>query len=137
MKTNQYQDDGYYEDRAKKSKGRSKWKRHLSESKRRFNQRHHDSAAAQDAYRQGVLDGKPDLVKNLDLQVGDLQLFKGRYSLHRVNQIGKGARHTVIFGYARQPNFIGSVASTMKVYGRVMQQHIDAEHTRQTDGLAD
>ena len=85
----------------------------------------------------GVLDGKPDLVKNLDLQVGDLQLFKGRYSLHRVNQIEKGARHTVIFGYARQPGFIGSLASTMKVYGRVMQQHIDAEHTRQTDGLAD
>ncbi|MFT5342853.1 MAG: hypothetical protein ACI9BH_002069 [Paracoccaceae bacterium] len=85
----------------------------------------------------GVLDGKPDLIKNLDLQVGDLQLFKGRYSLHRVNQIEKGTRHTAIFGYALQPGFIGSVASTMKVYGRVMQEHIDAEHTRQTDGLAD
>lgn len=85
----------------------------------------------------GVLDGKPDLIKNLDLQVGDLQLFKGRYSLHRVNQIEKGTRHTAIFGYARQRGFIGSVASTMKVYGRVMQEHIDAEHTRQTDGLAD
>ncbi len=86
---------------------------------------------------QGVLDGKPDLVKKLDLQVGDLQLFKGRYSLHRVNRIAKGTRQTAIFGYARQPGFIGSVASTMKVYGRVMQEHIDAEHTRQTDGLAD
>lgn len=86
---------------------------------------------------QGVLDGKPDMVKKLDLQVGDLQLFKGRYSLHRVNRIEKGTRHTAIFGYARQPGFIGSVASTIKVYGRVMQEHIDAEHTRQTDGLAD
>ncbi len=86
---------------------------------------------------QGVLDGKPDLVKKLDLQVGDLQLFKGRYSLHRVDRIEKGTRHTAIFGYARQPGFIGSVASTMKVYGRVMQEHIDAEHTRQTDGLSD
>ncbi len=85
----------------------------------------------------GVLDGKLDLVKNLDLQVGDLQLFKGRHSLHRVNPIVKGTRHTAIFGYARQPGFIGSVASTMKVYGRVMQEHIDAEPTRQTDGLAD
>lgn len=85
----------------------------------------------------GVLDGEPSLVKNLNLQVGDLQLFKGRYSLHRVNQIEQGTRHTAIFGYARQPGFIGSVASTMKVYGRVMQEHIDAEHTRQTDGLAD
>ncbi len=86
---------------------------------------------------QGVLDGKSNLVKKLDLQVGDLQLFKGRYSLHRVNRIEKGSRHTAIFGYARQPGFIGSVASTMRVYGRVMQEHIDAEHTRQTDGLAD
>ena len=85
----------------------------------------------------GVLDGKPDLVKDLDLQVGDLQIFKGRYSLHRVNRIEKGTRHTAIFGYACQPGFIGSVASTLKVYGRVMQEHIDAEHTRQTDGLAD
>jgi hypothetical protein len=85
----------------------------------------------------GVLDGRPDKVKKLDLQVGDLQIFKGRYSLHRVNRIEKGRRHTAIFGYARQPGFIGSVASTKKVYGRVMQEHIDAEHTRQTDGLAD
>ena len=78
----------------------------------------------------GVLDGKVDLVKGLDLQVGDLQIFKGRYSLHRVNRIVKGTRHTVIFGYAREPGFIGSVASTKKVYGRVMQEHIDAENTR-------
>jgi hypothetical protein len=84
-----------------------------------------------------VLDGKPDLVKYLDLQVGDLQLFKGRVSLHQVSQVEKGTRHTAIFGYARQPGFIGSVASTMKVYGRVMQEHIDAEHTRQTDVLED
>ena len=85
----------------------------------------------------GVLDGEPDMVKDLNLRVGDLQIFKGRYSLHRVNTIEKGTRHTAIFGYARQPGFIGSVASTMKVYGRVMREHIDAEHTRQTDGLAD
>ena len=85
----------------------------------------------------GVLDGKPDLVKKLDLQVGDLQIFKGRYSLHRVNKIEKGIRHTAIFGYARAPGFIGGVASTKRIYGRCMQEHIDAEHTRQTDGLAD
>ncbi|WP_220124971.1 hypothetical protein [Roseovarius sp. TE539] len=84
-----------------------------------------------------VLDGTSDKVKRLDLQVGDLQLFKGRYSLHRVNRIEKGARHTVIFGYAREPGFIGSVESTKRVYGRVMQEHLDAEHRRHGDGLAD
>lgn len=84
-----------------------------------------------------VLDGSGDQVKSLDLQVGDLQLFLGRYSMHRVGRIGKGNRDTVILGYARRPGFIGGVASTKRVYGRVMQAHIDAEKTRQTDGLAD
>ncbi|WP_373085958.1 hypothetical protein [Sneathiella sp.] len=88
-----------------------------------------------DAVR-SVLDGEKDHVHSLDLQVGDLQIFKGRYSLHRVNRIENGTRHTVIFGYARQPGFIGSVASTMKVYGRVMPEHIAAENDRNSDGLA-
>jgi len=43
----------------------------------------------------------------------------------------------VIFGYAREPGFIGSVESTKRVYGRVMQEHLDAEHRRNGDGLAD
>jgi len=89
-----------------------------------------------DAVR-AVLDGTSDMVKRLDLQIGDLQLFLGRYSLHRVTPIERGARHTVIFGYAREPGFIGSVESTRRVYGRVMQEHLDAEHRRHGDGLAD
>jgi len=85
----------------------------------------------------GVLNGDRASVKTLELQVGDLQIFKGRYALHRVRQIEQGARHTVIFGYAREPGFIGSVASTLKVYGRVMQDHLDADAIRYSDGLAD
>jgi alkylated DNA repair dioxygenase AlkB len=83
-----------------------------------------------------VLDGDRGLVKVLDLQVGDIQIFKGRFSLHRVAPT-VGQRHTVIFGYAREPGYIGSVESTMRVYGRVMQAHIDADHIRHGDGLAD
>jgi hypothetical protein len=86
---------------------------------------------------QSILDGDLGQVTNLDLQVGDLQIFKGRYSLHRVNRITSGTRHTVIMGYAREPGFIGSVASTMKVYGRVMPEHIAAENNRHSDGLSD
>lgn len=85
---------------------------------------------------QGVLDGERTLVKVLDLQVGDIQIFKGRFSLHRVAPTS-GQRHTVIFGYAREPGYIGSVESTMRVYGRVMQEHIDADHIRHSDGLTD
>jgi len=86
---------------------------------------------------QSVLDGEKELVTELDLQVGDLQIFKGRYSLHRVNRIESGIRHTVIFGYSREPGFIGSVESTMKVYGRVMPEHIAAKNNRHDDGLSD
>jgi alkylated DNA repair dioxygenase AlkB len=85
---------------------------------------------------QQVLQGERDLIRVLDLQVGDIQIFKGRFSLHRVAPT-VGRRHTVIFGYAREPGYIGSVASTMRVYGRVMQAHIDADHIRHSDGLAD
>ena len=83
-----------------------------------------------------MLDEKSNLVKKLDLQVGDIQIFKGRFSLHRVAPT-VGQRHTAIFGYSREPGFIGSVESTMRVYGRVMQEHIDADHIRHSDGLAD
>ncbi len=85
---------------------------------------------------QAVLDGDRGLVKSLDLQVGDLQIFKGRYSMHQVAPT-QGERHTVIFGYAREPGFIGSVASTQRIYGRAMQAHFDADARRHGDGLAD
>jgi hypothetical protein len=85
---------------------------------------------------QAVLDGERELVRVLDLQVGDIQIFKGRYSLHRVAPT-VGKRQTVIFGYSREPGYIGSVESTMRVYGRVMQEHVDADHIRHGDGLAD
>lgn len=85
---------------------------------------------------QSVLKGKRDLVKVLDLQVGDIQIFKGRFALHRVART-VGQRHTVIFGYAREPGYIGSLESTLRIYGRVMQDHIDADHLRHNDGLTD
>jgi hypothetical protein len=88
-----------------------------------------------DAVR-SVLDGDRSLVKVLDLEIGDIQIFKGRFSMHRVAPTF-GCRHTVIFGYAREPGYIGSVESTMRVYGRVMQEHIDADQIRHSDGLAD
>ncbi len=75
-------------------------------------------------------------VKVLGLQVGDIQIFKGRFSVHRVAPT-QGQRHTAIFGYSREPGYIGSVESTQRIYGRVMQEHIDADHIRHCDGLSD
>lgn len=85
---------------------------------------------------QAVLDGDRTPVRTLDLRPGDLQIFKGRFSMHRVIP-GRGERHTVLFGYARKPGFIGRVFRTRQVHGRVTQAHIDAEKTPREDGLDD
>ena len=45
-----------------------------------------------------VLDGRSDRVKTLRLEPGDLQLFRGRYSLHRVAPLsGARRRYVAIF----------------------------------------
>ncbi|MFD7440881.1 arpA protein [Streptomyces sp. NPDC059909] len=76
-----------------------------------------------------VLDGRGErLVRCLPLQPGDLQLFKGRYSLHRVSPVrGEVARHSAIFAYSERPGVIGSVARTRQLFGRVLPEHLAAE----------
>ncbi|MEU8798668.1 arpA protein [Spirillospora sp. NPDC048819] len=69
-----------------------------------------------------------DLVRRLTLRPGDLQLFKGRYSLHRVGAVGGDtARHTAIFAYSERPGVVGSVARTKQLFGRVLPEHLAAE----------
>lgn len=77
----------------------------------------------------GVLDGtgarRPE---RLPLRPGDLQLFKGRYSLHRVSPVrGDRARHSAIFAYSERPGVIGSVSRTRQLFGRVLPEHLAAE----------
>ncbi|MCX4633965.1 arpA protein [Streptomyces sp. RPA4-5] len=76
-----------------------------------------------------VLDGRGErLIRRLPLHPGDLQLFKGRYSLHRVSPVrGKTARHSAIFAYSERPGVIGSVARTRQLFGRVLPAHTAAE----------
>ncbi|GGQ07656.1 hypothetical protein GCM10010187_24570 [Actinomadura coerulea] len=76
-----------------------------------------------------VLTGRGgDLVRRLTLRPGDLQLFKGRYSLHRVAAVrGDTARHTAILAYSERPGVIGSVARTRQLFGRVLPEHLAAE----------
>ncbi|WP_301174174.1 HalD/BesD family halogenase [Actinomadura geliboluensis] len=76
-----------------------------------------------------VLTGRGDrLIRRLALRPGDLQLFKGRYSLHRVSRVrGDTARHTAIFAYSERPGVIGSVARTRQLFGRVLPEHLAAE----------
>ncbi|MFJ4836924.1 arpA protein [Streptomyces sp. NPDC088746] len=74
-----------------------------------------------------VLDGK-GTPERLPLRPGDLQLFMGRYSLHRVSPVrGDLARHSAIFAYSERPGVIGSVSRTRQLFGRVLPEHLAAE----------
>jgi len=83
-----------------------------------------------------VLNGDRRGVRSLDLRVGDLQIFRGRYSLHRVTPV-RGERHTVLFGYTREPGVVANRLSTWHVYGHVLPAHGGAQPRRRDDGLKD
>ena len=86
-----------------------------------------------------VLAGERGRVRDLALQPGDLQIFKGRYSMHRVTRAeGRQRRTVLLFSYARIPNVIARAGRSLSVYGRVTQAHLDAEQRRaRADGLID
>lgn len=84
-----------------------------------------------------VLDGTSDNVISLALQPGDLQLFKGRYSLHRVAPLeGSTPRYVAIFSYVEEPDMVGSVERTRQLYGRTLPIHHERAGQR-ADALAD
>lgn len=76
-----------------------------------------------------VLENNPDMdVKRLALRCGDLQLFKGRHSLHRVTTVkGKTERHSAIFAYTPTEGVIGKTERTRQLFGRVLPEHYAAE----------
>jgi hypothetical protein len=78
-------------------------------------------------------------INAITLQPGDLQLFKGRFSLHRVTQVkGDIDRHTAIFAYSKKPGVIGRLERTRQLYGRVSETHLEAEQRLvRADGLVD
>lgn len=84
-----------------------------------------------------VLAGKRELVKTLMLSPGDLQIFKGRYSLHRVNPVaGNLKRYVAIFSFVEEPGMVGSPERTRQLYGRVLPIHLQRAGQR-TDALMD
>jgi len=73
-----------------------------------------------------VLNGKSDKVVSINLKPGDLQLFKGRYSLHRVSPLkGKLNRYVAIFSYVEEAGMVGSPERTKQLYGKVLPIHFD------------
>ena len=89
---------------------------------------------------QAVLEGGRDGVQSLELRPGDLQIFRGRHSLHRVTRVAATSRprHAAIFAYTEQPGVIGRVTRTRQLFGRVLPEHIAAEEARiRSDELID
>jgi hypothetical protein len=88
----------------------------------------------------GLLAGGREGVRTLELQPGDLQIFRGRYSLHRVTRVAANSqpRHAAIFAYTHQPGVIGRVERTRQLFGRVLAEHEEAERSRvREDDLLD
>lgn len=86
---------------------------------------------------QAVLDGDPQNVRTLQLQPGDLQIFKGRHALHRVTPLrGARPRYVAIFSFAEHPGMVGSPERTRQLYGRVLPIHLERAGQR-ADALVD
>jgi hypothetical protein len=87
-----------------------------------------------------VLAGEREGVRTLDLRPGDLQIFRGRHSLHQVSRVPANSRprHAAIFAYTEEAGVIGRPTRTQQLFGRVLQAHVDAEEQRiRSDALID
>ncbi len=86
---------------------------------------------------QQILEGGREGVRELDLLPGDLQLFKGRFSMHRVTRIvGPTTRYIALPTYVYDPWRMNSPHHSIQYYGRAT----DAHHQRamvMSDGLLD
>jgi hypothetical protein len=84
-----------------------------------------------------VLDGDQSLIHTLHLEPGDLQIFKGRYSLHRVTPLsGPTMRYVAIFSFTEMEGVVGSPERTKQLYGRVLPIHLERAGMR-GDALVD
>lgn len=86
---------------------------------------------------QKVLQGDRERINVLKLRTGDLQLFRGRYSLHRVTPAhGPNPRIIALPTYVTNPYLVNRPHHAKAFYGRAMDIHVEREMTRQ-DSLSD
>jgi len=86
---------------------------------------------------QYILEGGRDGVRELDLIPGDLQLFKGRYSMHRVTPIeGPTTRYIGLPTYVHDPYRMNRPHHSKNYYGRATELHYARERVL-VDGLVD
>ena len=84
-----------------------------------------------------VLNGDRARVKQLKLEPGDLQIFKGRFTMHRVTKIeGQKSRYMCIPAYVLDPWRVNTPEHSKAIYGKVLPIHLERNVAR-SDGLAD
>ena len=84
-----------------------------------------------------VIDGDRTRVQELKLEPGDLQIFKGRFTLHRVTKIeGNVSRYMCIPAYVLDPYRVNTPEHSRAIYGKVLPIHLERNQVR-TDGLTD
>ena len=84
-----------------------------------------------------VLDGDRTRVRQLKLEQGDLQIFKGRFTLHRVTKVeGQKSRYMCIPAYVLDPWRVNTPEHSKAIYGKILPIHIERNQTR-SDGLTD
>ena len=84
-----------------------------------------------------VLNGDRTRVQQLQLEPGDLQIFKGRFTLHRVTEVeGEKSRYMCIPAFVLDPWRVNTPEHSKAIYGKVLPIHIERNVAR-SDGLAD
>lgn len=84
-----------------------------------------------------VLTGDHSRVRQLPLNAGDLQLFLGRFALHRVTEnTGNSNRLLLIMSFTEQPGVIGNPVRVKNLYGKLSEVHSKKQSVR-ADKLID
>lgn len=77
-----------------------------------------------------VLDGDRDNVRTLKLRPGDLQLFRGGYTLHRVTAPHGETRRSLLLSYVTDPSDILSPEKSERIWGEVHPDHFTSADSR-------
>jgi len=83
-----------------------------------------------------VLAGDLSKVHSLILKPGDMQIFKGRFSMHRVTRVeGNQSRYIALPTYMRDPDTVNRPEHARQFYGRALPIHFEREANRPDDLL--
>ena len=84
-----------------------------------------------------ILKGRRDRVRSLKLKPGDMQLFKGRCSLHPLTKVhGKINRIIALPSYTNYPGMMERPGQSIQVYGKSLPIQYECENIR-SDNLID